>query len=490
MKPVIPMIFAGLVLLSTPSMATGLNGFACEFSLGEGDNSIRQVVLNESVYRCLRHWDYADLAVVNNRDEAVPWRLVEFEGPSDPVFDERPILFFTEPAPAAFETGDQLRRIAQLTGLSTATMDEKQWQKANSYYSSVILERTEPLVPLRQISIDVSRQGDPVTVTLMVERSPDLKHWTTLTRPQELRFLGQGDRELHQNTLTLNAPKQAKYLRLAMLSSVKDFAGDIDRVVGHYEKAESATEGLQLQWLKVPEFQELDGEGAWAIQLPGLFPVARLRFTPAPGRLFYTGSIYVRSLGYGTAKEPSQALYEEGRERVKTRLKAAFKGEFPGGSDPNAWRYKTHFNTYWLTTEAGSLSHSDVDLALTHSEHWKFVFDQSDELTKAQLPRIEFGWQPRTIRFFAQGQGPFKLKVGRDSPAPRPSFPAGLDINTAQSVSLLQATSNTQSTVIEKDSFWSGLNWNKLLLWALLLAGLSLLSVMAYRLWRAMDADR
>lgn len=490
MKLSIPIILAGLVLLPSHSVAADLDGFACEFPVEEGDSSVRQVVLNEAVYGCLRHWDYADLAVVNGHGEAVPWQLVELEGPPEPALDERPIPFFTEPAPAAYETGDQLRRIAQLTGTNSTTMDEQQWQKANSYYSSVILERTEPLVPLKRISLDVNRQGAPVTATLMVEQSPDLKHWTTLARPQEIRFLGQGDRELQQNTLTLDAPKQAKYLRLAMLSSAKDFAGDIDRVVGHFEKSESTTKGLHLQWLKAPEFQELDGEGARAIHMPGLFPVARLRFTPAPGRLFYTGSIYVRPSGYGRAKESSNALYEEGRDRIKNRLEAVLKGEISGGSHPDAWRYKTRFSTYWLTTETGSLSHSEVDLPLTHSEHWKFVFDQPSELAQAQLPRIEFGWQPRTIRFLAQGQGPFRLKVGRDSPAPRPSFPAGLNIKTAQFVTLLTDTSDTQSTGSDKRGFWSQLNWNQLLLWALLLAGLGVLAAMAYKLWRTMDTDR
>ena len=488
MKRFASLIVTSIALFCGSPVVADVNGFDCDFPLTGGDTSLRQFVLHEAAHACFERRDYADLTVVNSAGEAVPWQWIEPDRPNESALEERPIAFYTEPAPPAYETGEQLRRIAQLTGLSPRTMNDEQWQEANCHYSSVILELTEPLEALKQISIEVSREGEPVAATLMVEQSPDLEHWTTLAWPQVIRFLGEADRELLHNRVTLDASNQAKYLRLAILSRLRDFAGNIDRVVGHFETSESAAQGLDLHWLLAPGFQPLDGEGTWRVHLPGRFPISRLRFTPAPGRLFYIGRVYVRPSGGQTGDAPSKALYKEGRDRVKNRFKEALEGNIPAPTDPDAWRYKTPFNTYWLTTQTGTASRSELSFPQTHSRHWKFVFDGPAGLSREQLPHIEFGWRPRRVRFLTQGEGPFRLQVGHKQPAPRPAFPKHLDGAAAETVLLLAETSGPTPAGRAPQAALERLDWSRLLLWALLLAGLGLMSVMAYRLWRNMDS--
>lgn len=469
----------------TPAKA-GIEGFDCSLALSAGDTSIRQFTLTEDVYRCMRHANYADVMVINRQGEPVPWHLNEIESTVKTESYDRPLRFYTEPSPPAYETGEQIRRIAQLTGLSSSTIDSAQRQLANQHYSSLILERAEPLDTLRQLTINAQTDGTPVIATLVIEHSVDMKHWVTRGQPQVIRFLVGSDGQFHQNTVTLDSTGQFKYVRLAMLSNRENFAREVTSVSGQFEPVESEDRAVPWHWLKAVDFEAMEKAGEWGSSLPGLFPVTRLRFTPAANVVFYEGVVFIHPYNNPSLVDQADRLHAQSREKIKHRLKQALHGGGASGlQTATFWQHRADFSHYQLLTKTGSMVSADVELPVTYAEQWKFDFQQPAALSREQLPLIEFGWQPRQITFLAQGEGPFQLLVGRDKPALRPQFPRHLLelAASAHSVELLPATSTAVTAAAQSAQVNAAENlWEKALLWSLLCVGVGLMLTMAYRL--------
>lgn len=476
-----------VVLMANPANAR-LDGFDCSFELGSGDQSIRRFTLTEDVYRCTRHTNQADLVVVNSQGEPVPLTHAKAETMPDPKVHERPMRFYSEPSPPSYETGEQIRRIAQLTGITSKAIDNDQWQEANRHYSSLILERGEPSEALTQITIDAETNGTSVSTTIMLEESEDMKYWTTLVRPQVVVFLESEGGQLRQNSIKLGTSGRAKYLRLAMLGNVEDFGGLIEGVTGHFTQAASESEKPQWHWLEAGEFQAMESTGEWKTSLPGLFPVSRIRFTHAADIVLYSGAVYVQPHNNPPVTEKPERLHAQSREKIKNRIKDALDGELTGRlNEQNPWRYRTDFTQYQLATETGSMSRSHVELPITYGTQWKFAFRQPTGVTVDQLPLIEFGWQPRQIAFVTQGAGPFYVLAGRDEPASKSQFPSHLfdATATAQSVELLSHTFEFVAPPSDESDDQLTIEshiWGKVLLWSLLCLGVGLMLTMAYRL--------
>lgn len=472
------------------SVDAGVEGFACSFSLSTGDHSIQRFTLNDDVYRCMRHANHADLVVVNSQGEPVPLVLADTRPkvPAEPQTYERDFRIYPEPSPPAYGTGEQIRRIGELTGVIALPMHGTQWQLANKHYSSLILERVSPFDTLKEIIINAETEGVPVSATLVIEESADMKHWTTLARPQVIQFLVGTAGELYQNTVALDSSGQSKYLRLAMLSNLEDFADTVKSVTGQFEQLPPDDEQPNWHWIKTGEFQALEKAGEWSASLPGLFPVSRIRFTPAPDMVLYSGTIYAHAHSNPAAEVRPDRLHEESRKKLKRSIKQALDGEVPGRlNDSSRWHHRAAFTQYRLTTETGSMSSSDVELPVTYTKQWKFAFNEPRVRSQAQLPTVEFGWLPRQVTFVTQGAGPFRLLVGRDEPAPRPEFPSHLFDATAtvQAVELLpNASVSAAPQPLENGAQTGpeGVVWSKVLLWLLLCSGAGLMLTMAYRL--------
>lgn len=476
---------AALSPASADSIAGG--AFDCAFPISGGRQSLRRFALTASVYECMRHTGHADLAIVNDNGEPVPLRIGVPGETLDAAQYREELRAYREPDAPAYRTGEQLRRLARMTGVDAARNDDTAWQRENRFYSALILERDDTEDALQTITLDAGTGDMPVTATVTVEESDDLQHWRTRLNPRAVYFLpGETDR-LTVNTLDLAGGSHAKYLRLAMLGSVADFAGRIARVTGEYERVQRTPPAWQ--WFAATGYRPLETAGEWAVSLPGLFPVSRLRFKPAETIVFYKGSVHARPHVNPAVDTDPRRLHEQSREKLKRVVSQTLKGDLKPPPAEDAWRYVSRFTQYRLVTGDATVSSADLNVAPRQSRRWKFVFEEPAELSEQTLPAVEFGWRPPEITFIAQGRGPFHLLAGRETPAPRPAFPAALNGADAQPVELLPVAAAPGETVpAEKTTSAQAARqtWVNIVLWVVLLAGVALMGTMAYRLAKSM----
>lgn len=478
-----------------PTLAAKLSNYDCSFALSEGMQSIRSVTLTEDLYRCFQFDNYADLGVVNADHQLVPFML---RAPAVNVSRKRytkDIAFYQEPQVSSYRTGDQIRRIAALTGVVSNNISDKQWQQTNVHYSSIILKQAERNSDqygdkLLSIVLDVNTSEEPILATMLIEVSNDLQHWQTLSKPHNFYFLPGKDQHLNNNSLKLNSylNRDAKYFRLATLSNVESFTTLVNSISGSYQHTDSTAQAIK--WLTVKPYK-IDGEeNVWQFDLPSLVPVSAVRFTNADNIVYYQGQIL--SEWHNNPQVGNDKARRRGKKKLKEAIKNAANGKSRKTKSSASWRTVTGFSRYKLRLEDGSFESPDVRFSNFKSRSWKIKFNVPAELNADQLPTVEFGWKPSELNFIAQGKGPFTLFAGRDHATKKMRFPTqlqNLDVAT-EKVTLLRSveSGNAKSSFPELESTGSSdPNWGKILLWALLLTGVSLMLYMAYTLMRTMS---
>jgi hypothetical protein len=482
---------AAFIGMSSTVNAVDADGeaFQCRFPITEGQQSVQLFTLSREVYQCMLRTRHADLSVVNLNGEPVPYRLISQESATDIKRYRRDLPVYPEPAAAPYRTGEQIKRLAQLSGEVSGTEAGAPWVLQNSFYSSLILQQDvneENKDVLKSITINTAALDVPVNTMLIVEESADLQHWKTLFGPHVLYILPGGQGTLHNNTLDLGAAGGARYLRIAMLSSIENFAAKITGISGEYEHSRQIP--VELQWLQAESPEPTDNANEWVASLPGLYPVSRVRFTPAENMVYYKGSLSV----WVPPTLSADGQNPQGRKKVKRLAREILKGGENLRSVPDeqgSWRRMTHFMYYRMLTGDGSMNSPDIRMDPGQGRRWKFAFDQKPVVAREQLPRIEFGWQPLQVMFIAQGPGPFSLLAGSEQAVSPVEFPANLiDVDTVpQAVELRSmAPAATGEAALTPKPQWV-FNWRTLVLWSILLLGLAGMALMAYRLSRSMN---
>jgi len=475
---------AGIIYTSS-NQADDLVDFECSFAITEGRQSVQTFNLTEDVYKCLKYSGYKDLAVVNSEQQIVPFRLTAPTQKRDIKTHTKDITFYQEPAATSYKTGDQIRRIAGLTGVGSGNETDSQWLDKNTFYSSLILEQKKSDDVLKSITINRTISDVPVSSTVIIESSNDLQHWTTLLSPLNILYLPGTKNNLQSNVLKITTSKAAKYLRLATLSNIENFTAEIASITGEYETSTFRT--APLQWSSVGALQRIEEKGAWLMSLNDLRPVSHIRFTPAEYIVFYQGAIYSKPHINPVSQENQKQARRDAKRKIKTLIKnTVHDPHVPQSTPANPWRYTTSFTQYKINTGTDSLTSSDIHISPIQSKNWKFVFQQPRITDSSQLPEIEIGWRPSQVTFIAQGAGPFRLLAGNLEVPMKQNFPGQLvslneDIEVVELITpALLDTIESQAT--SKQDTPGLFNLKKILLWITLIIGVVLMAAMAYQL--------
>jgi len=466
--------------------------YDCAFEIAKGNQSIRSLTLTDAVYRCFQFSNYADLAIVNADQQLVPFTLSSAAAENKRQEYQKDIAFFSEPEESSYRTGEQIRRIAALTGLVSRDIDAKQWQSTNVHYSSFILEQAsnsnaKQSHKLKSVSLDVDTQTAAIRATVLIEASDDLQNWKTVSKPHNLFFL-QGDTQaLKQNQLTLSGySKKAKYLRLATLSNVESFADRLRGVSGKYVYTERITP--ELQWLTVKPYEVENN--VWQFDLPLLAPFEAIKLSNAQNIVYYQGNILSKQ--HLNPNKHDNDERKSGKKKIKSVLKNVAQGKSRFAEINAHWRTVRYFKRYKLIVDNGSLESADIEFSNVRSRSWRIKFNEPANITADQLPKIEIAWAPSQVNFIAQGRGPFVLKAGRETATKKIVFPSQLKTLNAstEQVALVGAVENavpvSEPALVQSQNEFS---WSKVLLWSLLLFGVGLMLYMAYRLMRSMNQE-
>lgn len=488
------LVFALSCLCAFSSHGTDVSDYDCSFALSDGSQSIRSVTLTEKVYGCIKFSSYADLAVVNAAKQLVPFTINSPSVSVDRKNYHRDIAFFQEPEESSYRTGDQIRRIAALTGVVSHESNGQQWQNTNVHYSAVILQQPPQGSDqyddqLQALTLSIDSGDRPIRATVLVELSDDLQNWRTLSKPHDLYFLPGKVKELNSNSLIINryVDRNAKYFRLATLSNVQNFTDRLRNISGSYLRTEKTSQAMQ--WLTVAPYKVEGEEGVWQFDLSGLAPISALRFSNADNIVFYQGQ--VSSQIHSNPSKADDGKRKSGRKKLKAVIKNAVKGRSRHDKFVPNWRSVTNFNRYRLMLENGSVESPDIAVSNIKSRTWRIKFNVPANLSTMQLPKIELGWKASQINFIAQGKGPFVLLAGSDKKTKKVAFPSSLQglSTSAEKVELLGALQPTElntSPPIKADEA-AKTNWGEILLWVILLFGVGLMLYMAYHLTRKMN---
>jgi len=482
-------LLGSTIVFTSQVNANNMNGFQCSFPISKGQQSIRKFTMISEVYRCLKYSDHKDLVIVNSEHQIVPFHISTPSQAVDVSIYKQEISFYQEPAASTYKTGDQIRRIAQLTGVASGSESDVQWVNKNSYYSSVIIEQNKTKGRLKSIIINYRTGADPVSSTVVVEASSDLQNWSTLLSPQNIFYLPGKHNNMQSNDLKFSSSSDEKYLRLAFLSNIDDFNTNIIGITGEYEVTKYIDS--PMQWFNADSLRSLDEQGEWSMSLSDIRPVSRIRFTPASDIAYYQGSIFIKRYLDPVIDSDQHKTREDAKKKIKHLIKDAV--QYPHAQSVSPWQHISIFAQYKIQTDNGSIKSSDIQLTPIQSKTWKFVFNQPRMADVSQLPGIEFGWQSPQVIFIAQGAGPFFLLAGNAELPQKAVFPSHLvamDENL-EVVDLLPEEKNNDINVLASSDETIDMKYDlkTILLWLTLFFGVGLMALMASQLARKIKSE-
>ncbi len=144
------------------------------------------------------------------------------------------------------------------------------------------------------------------------------------------------------------------------------------------------------------------------------------------------------------------------------------------------WRGVSHAGFYRLKTAAGEQSNGPIAIGANHDRYWRAHTAAGGGPAHGSMTLQAF-WTPSEIVFLARGNGPFQLAYGNaaagNAEADLASIPAGIPVMRAAAGApqILGGASRLTPAAAPFPR-------KRALLWAILLAGVCILALMAYRL--------
>jgi hypothetical protein len=163
------------------------------------------------------------------------------------------------------------------------------------------------------------------------------------------------------------------------------------------------------------------------------------------------------------------------------------------------WQTRAQGNFYTLNLQGKGLVNDPARCAPNSDRHWRLrvVSDGSGLGGGKQAPQLELGWRREQLVFVGRGAGPYTLAFGSAKLAETGALPENLvlaAVEDTRSESLIQRIEpgplQTLGGEPALQSRLSAASWKKILLWAVLIAGVALLAVMARTIYREIQTKK
>jgi hypothetical protein len=305
--------------------------------------------------------------------------------------------------------------------------------------------------PLEQLVIDWNTEREGFQ-HFSIEASDDMQHWHSWGEGQVAR-LSFSDEVVEQREVGLPGHR-ARYLRLLWRSP----ANAPTLTSAHLLSASSDSPPLPLTWSPAVAGKS-DKPNQYHWQLPVGLPVERVKIAIAQPNSLAPGTLYGRL------------------------------------DDQQPWQVVSSGLLYRLTQGSGEAVQDQLQLSGQVVRQLKLEVDDRGGGLGAQAPELSVAVQATQVVFLARGEGPFTLAVGNAE-----AKAANLPLNTLipdfvpQRLATLGTAQPTTApvanmaaaTVIAAPA--PGVDFKRLGLWAVLVAGVLLLGWMAFSTWRASAA--
>jgi hypothetical protein len=451
---------ASLLLLACAHAAERADEFAYRapltFTPGQ---AIYQVELPLAVPQGAMRTDLGDLRVFNGAGEVVPHalRAVTSEAKEEPPID---VMIFPYRATAGVgaPTGDsdvniELRAsgaavLISVQGASVATAPDA---RVAAYYFDV--GATETSFTALKLEWEPVAGGFSGRVDL--HASNDLRSWRSLARGAALLDVQMGGARLDASRIEFPAAR-ARYLRMTWPEAQSVLALRSARV----EPVAAPTERIRRTTER--EAQRGEKEGEYLVDLGAPLVAQRVQI-----ELPQQNTVSVIELS-------ARSREADPWHRVE---RATFYRLLHGGQE---WR------------------NPERSISAAPARYWQLKVDARGGGLGGGMPKLRVGWEPRLLVFVARGDGPFMLAFGHAKHGPAefrvesliPGLADGKPVSvTPASLGAIESSAGAAkpsgSLAAWADTL-SGEEGRRWLLWTVLIAGVAILGIMAWRMARGL----
>ena len=452
MKKILALIIAPVMAFAQPALAQPVS--PSDFAYGipidtVGGQPIQSLIVPQTVYEHISLTNLADVRVFNAAGIPVPHAVHRIAEQPDAQSIRHDLPIFPVYGRTDEALGNLNVRVRRDAAGTLIQVDER---------------TSDRPTPLRAYLVDASRLEQPVnemmfhwTITprdllarVTVETSDDLLNWQAWGAAGTLASIRHDDQVLVRNMLDLPVRK-ARYYRLSWP------ANTVFPELARLEVATtSARPDAERYWLNVP-MQAAD-DGVFTAEINPAIPFDRLAIDlPASQRI-----VRVRVTSSETADGPEIQHFQG----LAYHLNA---GEDSWVSPSTPVYYRGH-------------------------RYWKLTVLRGDAPMLGGAPSLRIGWTPSRVMFVPQGEAPFTLAYGNSSAEPaefssqelflpiQHSYRDVFDVPLASAGEQIELGGAARLERVEE------IPWERVALWASLLAGVAILALLSLRLLRQTTA--
>lgn len=443
-----------LLAVCLPSVASAdltLDDFAYGIRIDvPGGTAIAAMSLPEQVYGSAFREDLGDVRVFNSGGEPVAHMI---RSSTTQLVDApwRSLAFFPLPEAAAPEDGGY--RVFVRTGPDGAVVrvDPRSAKASSAPPRTFLIDLSRVGRSMAQLRLQWQSGDGHLMATLAVDASDDLANWTTIAHRSVISDIRYGGHRLLGNTVSL-APSTKRYLRLRQLDS-----GPAVSVVRIDGRVQSEGRNPIRVFVKIEGQPDPGRPGVFEYHTNGAFPVDRA------------------NLIFDQANSMADANLES-RNTSDATWTQRFKGLF-----------------YRIDVDNAPLVSAPRAVPVSMDRHWRLSVNDSDSTIGRGVPRLEIGYRPHDLFFIARGSGPFTLAFGSAAVEPLNVKVAALfdGISRHREKGIEQWVMTTGQRIVLGGSqrlspLPTPLPMRRMVLWSILVAGVLVVAVMAWRLARRM----
>ena len=387
------------------------------------------------VYQTAKRADLGDLRIFNAQASIAPHALRQAPAILDTTTRQVPLFpLYRDKHPS---DGDLHIRVDAGGAIVEVTGDSG--VDATQSVSAYILDTSRESRGIEQLQLQWTGAPASFLTSVQVEASNDLDNWQTIVNSATLARLQHGAYTVAEDRIELGGDP-AKYLRISWPAGEQDVI--LTNVTVHYAARQRERE---LQWLTL--------SGARDEKEPAVFEF------DAGGAL------------------PAQRLSVELPERNDIQQVTIQSRATP--EDP--WRLRYSGIVYSLKINGVHLRSRHISLGRNRDRYWRVTLDAPGHAA----PRLKLAWRPHRMAFLARGEAPFTLAYGQSGvePAGR-SLDALLRDLAVQTEFITTARTGAPRSLRGADALVQPFPWERGLLWTVLLMGVAILAIMAWRLSR------
>ncbi|WP_419656696.1 transmembrane protein associated with glutamine ABC transporter [Desulfosarcina variabilis str. Montpellier] len=441
------LVWLGVPVLALANPVT-MNDFAYGLKIRvPAGVAVAAVSVPEPVYKTVYRVDLGDIRVFNADGEPVP-HLLRFAQSQSAQTPWRQLPYFPIPDDgdgSAADYGVYVRTGPD--GTIVRIQPQTQQTQSQSSTRTILIDLSQMDINLAELRLDWQPGTMNRMVFLSVEASDDLVDWTRLKSRAVISDIQYGGHRLGNNTITFS-PTLKPYLRLRQLNEGPPIA--VRSIQGR-----SIAEGPNpvRAVLTVAGRQADEAKGGYVYDTGGAFPVDRVNL-----------------------------VFDQPNSMADAQLASRHHRQ-------REWRNRCSGLFYRIDVQGTALTSAPQPVTATMDRYWWLTVNASESTIGQSIPRLEIGYRPHDLFFIARGHGPFTLAFGSTRAEP-------LKTNVA---TLVDSINRQQEHGIERWVFPDGtvfelggasrltpqskpLPTRQLVLWSVLLGGVLIVAMMAWRL--------